>query len=150
MGASAGEVAEQKGGRDVAPPAPPLTPPPLFFCRYVAIELDDPFGDDENDLDVFGMEESVVNDARLFLQECDGPGADGVLGEKAMGAEPRSWTGERVREKVGMVDFLRRRGRGSTQGKGERDRYYTQRSSVEARATMGAREGGEAGFGGAV
>ena len=81
----------------------------FYGLEYVAIELDDPFGDDENDLDVFGMSESVVSDIRLFLIDCDGIGADRILGEKVFSDQPRSWTGERVHEQRSVIDVMKRK-----------------------------------------
>ena len=41
----------------------------------VSVELDDPFGDDPNDIDVNGMVDGVLADLRVVLDEIDGDGA---------------------------------------------------------------------------
>ena len=124
----------------------------FYGLEYVAIELDDPFGDDENDLDIFGMAESVISDIRLFLCDGDGSEADWILGERVVDDAPRSWTGERIHSKRNFVDMVRNRksGGGERESKGwtgrksDRDAHATRRSSVEETTS---RTGGGGGSG---
>jgi putative membrane protein len=104
---------------------------PFFFLglEYVAIELDDPFGADENDLDIRGMADSVIDDCRLFLVDCDGPGADAVFGERDIDDTPRSWTGERHAQPKNLFSMMKNRKSGLGT---DRDRASkSERNSVE-------------------
>jgi hypothetical protein len=51
----------------------------VFFITYafvglefVSIELDDPYGDDPNDLDILGLAKTVFEDIYICIYDCDG------------------------------------------------------------------------------
>ena len=47
--------------------------------EFVSIELDDPFGDDPNDLDVYGLAQVVFEDIYIGIYDIDGKEAAGTL-----------------------------------------------------------------------
>jgi hypothetical protein len=107
--------------------------------EFISIELDDPFGEDANDLDVLGMSESVINDIRLFLIEIDGEGADSLLGEKLECNEPRSWTGERIHETTNLLSVMKSKQKkyqrsASGPGSDNLELYFNRKSSIESSA----------------